>query len=124
MSLQIAGPFSVQVGDYPDTDADVDIPTLHGVILDIGLKHTFDGGSSMDIAITTKGETSPSKDILNLSGSDTDGWFPARESIVDTDGAAISGQYNAGIAVYDVINVAISNAGGGDQLDVWFLLLE
>lgn len=122
MHADLVGPFEVVIGDYPDTSADLDTSVLRGVITDVVLKHTFDNGTSMDIAITTSGDTLPSKDILGISGSNTDAWYAVREQLVDTDGAALTDLYNAGVTVYDSVNIAISNGGAGDKLQVWFLV--
>lgn len=120
--MDIMGPFTVQVDDYPDTDAELTTPVIRGVITDVVLKHTFDDGSSMDIAITTTGDTLPTEDILGLSGSNTDGWYHVRALIHNPQGAEQADLFTSGISVFDSVNIAVSNAGGGDRLDVWFLV--
>ena len=119
--MDLIGPFVLTIPDYPATDADLDTPVIGGSIVSIGLRYTFDGGSSLDVAITTKGQTSLTKDILELSGANTDGWFSVREAIHDANGDAIVDQYGIGVAVYDAVNIAVANGGGGDMLEVWFL---
>ena len=122
MSLDLVGPFTVQVGEYPNTDAELITSPVQGVITDVGLKYTFDEGSSLDIDIVTGGNVGPAQDVLHLSGSNTDGWYHPRVALQDTNGGDLTGQNTNGIPVYDTVSIAISNGGAGDRLDVWFIL--
>jgi len=119
----IAGPYVVTVGDYPDTDAELDTGLISGIILDVGVRITLDGGSSMDVAINTKGESSLVQNILTLANATADAWYRPRAVMHDTAGAELTGQYNGGISVHDKINIAVTGAGAGDQLEVWFMVL-
>lgn len=121
--MNIIGPFTLSV-EYPSTEAELDTSVIRGVILAIGLRYTFGEGSSMDVSIATKGETMPTQGILSLTGANTDGWFNVRETIADVNGDAVADQYGAGVAVYDVMNIAIANANDNDTLEVWFKVLD
>lgn len=117
----IAGPFIVTV---PATEAEVDTGVISGVILEVGIEITLDGGSSMDIAIATKGTTALTKSILTLANATADAWYSPRSALhAVADGSAISNMYTGGITVHDAINIAVTGAGAGDQLRVWFLVL-
>lgn len=122
--MDLIGPLAVIIPDYPATEAELDTSVIQGVLLGIGLRYTFEGGSSLDVTLATKGNTSLTKDILQLTGANTDGWFNVREPICDVLGSAIASQYAAGVAVFDQINIAIANGAGGDKLEVWFLVLD
>lgn len=123
MPLELAGPYTLTVGDYPDTDAVLVTGLIRGVILDVGLKFTFDGGSSMGIEIITSGAFLPAVPILSITSADTDGWFSPRAPIHDpSDGSVIANLTNGGISVYDTVTIGVSNAGAGDMLEVWFML--
>lgn len=122
MSLDLVGPFSAQIGDYPDTEAELDTPLLIGVLLGVALRYTFDGGTALDVDIVTNGAACLAQDLLHLSGANTDAWYHPTAQICDTNGGTIASQYNIGIPVYDTVHIAVSNGGENDRLDVWFLL--
>jgi len=117
----IAGPFTATI-PAGGTGVVLETAPIEGIVLEIGLKPTFDGGSSMDIAIATKGTSSLTKTLLTLSNFDTALWYPVRQALVGLDGAALSGQYNA-VSVSDPLVVTVTGGGAGDQLDVWLELL-
>lgn len=119
--LSIAGPFTIQL-EYPNTGGELDTGVLSGSLLGVGLRHTFDGGTSLDIDISVKGDTAIPFDILSLTGSDTDQWYFFSAPISDANGSPIDGLYRQGIPIYDKINVAIENGGDNDKLELWLML--
>ena len=120
----IAGPFIVTI-PAGATEAEVDTGVIIGFILEVGIEITLDNGSSLDIAIATKGTTALTKPILTLANATADAWYsPRTAQHAVADGSAISNMYTAGIAVQDAINIAVTGAGAGDELKVWFLVLE
>jgi hypothetical protein len=119
----IVGPYSLTVGAYPDTDASLDTERIDGVIMAVGVRITLDGGSSVDLAIATKGVSSLTVPILTLANATADAWYQPRAAVHGVaDGSAIAGQY-APLTVDDVIDIAVSGGGAGDVVEVWFLLL-
>lgn len=117
----IVGPFTATVPDG-GTGVTLETAPVEGLILEIGLEYTFDGGSSMDVTIATKGTSSLAKTLLTLTSADTDTWYPVRQALVGTDGAALSGQYSF-FSVTDPLIITVANAGEGDQLDVYLEVL-
>ena len=124
MSLNIAGPYIVTIGAYPDTDASIETDLIGGVILDVGIEIALDGGSSLDISIDTKGEAALAKNILTLTNATTDAWYRPREAVhAVSGGASIANEYTQGVAIYDKITISVTGGGENDQLKVWFLIL-
>ena len=117
----IAGPFTATIA-AGGTGFVLETAPIEGMILEVGLKPTFDEGSSMDITIATKGTSSLAKTILTLSNFDTALWYPVRQALVGLDGVALSGQYNP-LSVSDPLVITVTGGGAGDQLDVWLELL-
>ena len=116
----IIGPLTAAI--VSGTGVVLETSQITGLIMEVGLKYTFDQGSSMDVTIATKGTSSLAKTILTLTGADTDAWYPIRQALVGTDGAAISGQYGP-MSITDPLIITVANAGAGDQLDVWLEML-
>ena len=116
----IIGPLTATI--VAGTGIVLETPPIEGVIMEVGLKYTFDQGSSMDVEIATKGTSSLTKTILDLTGADTDAWYPVRVASTGTDGVALSGQYSP-VFVTDPLVITVTNGGAGDRLDVWLELL-
>ena len=118
----ITGPYTVTIA-AGQTSANLDTGLISGIILDVGIRITLDGGSSLDITIATKGQSSLAQTVIALENSTADAWYRPRALLHDTAGAEITGQYNGGITVHDVINIAVAGGGAGDVLEVWFTVL-
>ena len=116
----IAGPFTATI--VSGGGVVLETTPVTGIVMEVGLEYTFDQGSSMDVTIATKGDSSLAKTLLTLTGADTDTWFPIRQALVGTDGSAISGQYGP-VSITDPLVITVANGGFGDRLDVWLELL-
>jgi hypothetical protein len=115
------GPLNTGVTSCIDTSADADSnkPVI-GKVIGVYLKLDIACASNPTIAVTTKGD--PATTILSVT-TETGGWFYPRAPIhLPGTGAVIANLKTDGIPVHDFINVEITNAADGDNVDVWLYL--
>jgi hypothetical protein len=117
--MNIAGPFSVKIGAYPATDAEL-IAQVQGLVVGIGIH--YDTASTVDLDITEENENAPVMDILAISSSNTDGWYAPVAPIHSQSGGAIANQYGLGLPVYGSVHINISSAQPDDIVYVTFKL--
>jgi hypothetical protein len=76
--------------------------------------------SSPTITVTTKG--APVQTILAVATDVAKWYYPRNIAHLHTTGAPIASTYSLGIAIHDYVNVEISDANYGDNVDVWLLV--
>ena len=118
--MQIAGPYTVTIGAYPDTDAEIETSRIDGRIVGVGIAVHSNTGN---ISITTKGDSqTPAQTILTKNSVGTDAWFYPRQAIQKNDGSSITAQYDHGTPVCDLLVIAVSSASDGDVFDFTFMV--
>jgi hypothetical protein len=93
---------------------------IKGRVVGVYLAFDISCASGPTVTITTKSD--PPTTILTVT-TESDGWYYPRTPIHDpTTGAVIANLKSDGIPIDDFINVEISNAEEGDNVDVWLML--
>jgi len=118
--MDIAGPFHLIIGAYPDTDAEVITPLISGRIVGVGIAvHT----NTANFTIKTSGaDGTPQQTILDEDGINADVWRYPKPQIHTTAGAAVASQYDAGVPVHDTISILVEGAGAAEEFDVTFMV--
>jgi hypothetical protein len=106
-----------------DEDFEFDpVATFTGSVSNVAA-YEYDPHADTDVIISTKGNSTPSYDILTVSTSMTDGIYRPRATPCGTDGAAlIALTVLEPIPVHDYVNVKIDDSVPGDYVDVWLLI--
>jgi hypothetical protein len=124
---QLVGPLNsgLAVGADNAAVANQDsVGEIIGNVAGVYVKYTLDyAGDDLNLVIATKGGGGhpPAQTILSLAALGTDGWFYPRVQICETDGTPIADSWEE-IPVYDKVNVSITSAYAGDNVDVWLLV--
>lgn len=121
--MNLIGPLnSGEVLSCLDAASDADSRTpVSGRVVAVYVKPNIDCLSSPTVTITTKNE--PVITILAEANFQVADWrYPRNIVHLNTTGAAIANVYSDGVPVHDYINVAISDANYGDDVDVYLLV--
>jgi hypothetical protein len=120
------GPFNsgAAVGANGAAISSQDSPVvLAGLVEAIYVKYNDAPPGTTKVTIKTKGANgaAPALTLFSLDNANTDGWFFPRAGIHSTAGATIADLYDK-VPIFDILNVEINEANGGDHVDVWFLV--
>jgi hypothetical protein len=122
--MEIVGPLnSGEVLSCLDAASDKDSGArVIGTVVAVYVKPNVSCLSSPTVTITTKHE--PIITILAEANVETAGWrFVHSIAHLNTTGAAIANVYTEGIPVHDIVNVAITVANYGDDVDVYLMVV-
>lgn len=120
--MNLVGPLnSGEVDSCLDAVSDQDSRTpVSGTVVGVYIDLNVACLSTPTITITTKGP--PVETILEVA-TDTGGWFyPVTPIHLNTTGGAIANLYSGGVPIHDYVNVEISDANYGDDVDVYLLV--
>lgn len=117
--MDIAGPFHVTIGTYPDTSAEIETPVIQGCVTAVGIvTHSNTGNFS----IATKGaDGTPAQTIFDKDSIGSDGWHYPRVQIQTVAGVNINGLYEEP-PVFDKLVILVEGASPGDEFDVTLLV--
>lgn len=121
--MDIVGPInSGEVLSCLDSASNADSGSrISGTVVAVYVKPNISCLSSPTVTIATKSE--PIITILAEAGFEEADWrFPVTPVHLHTTGAAIANVYSNGVPIHDYVNVAISDANYGDDVDVYLLV--
>lgn len=99
---------------------------IDGVVMAVYVRYNGSPPSAttdVTIATAAAGDEAPSRTLLTLTNSATDGWRDIRAQSIGVTGSAISGSY-VPMPITDRIKVTIAGANAADSADVWLWVLE
>lgn len=125
--LRFIGPINsgAAAGSAGSATADADYGRIvSGLLVGVYVRYNDSPpGATTDVTLKTKGNSTPSYNLLVLTDAATDGLFLPRLPANDTAGGAET-PVDQLIPVHDDVNVAIAGANAGDSADVWLLLTD
>ena len=93
---------------------------VRGNVVGVYIDPDISCASAPTVTITTVSD--PPVTILAVT-VEAAGWYYPRTPIHDPDdGSVISSVYSQGIPIDDFVNVALTNAEEGDNVDIWLML--
>lgn len=111
-------------------NADSTVP-VNGLIQAVYIRYNDSPpAGTTDVTVSTKGNWSPTYNIVTISNTATDTLYYPRAAIRAQTGAAIYYDSGGTRAVYDrmfvsdIVNVKIEQANDGDSVDVWIGLVD
>lgn len=123
--MKLVGPLNsgAAVGADGSATANNDsVVPFSGNVVGVYVKYNGDPpAGTTDVTIKTKGNSTPSYNILVITNGATDGLFLPRKLICSDAGVASDSVYDL-IPVDDKINVTIAGANAADNVDVWLLM--
>lgn len=126
MTISLVGPLTSGVAAGEDASATnnaTSTAVLSGIVRAIHVEYKDSPpAATTNVTVATVGTDAPAETLYYKADSATDGWFyPKTLFNLNTDGAAISSQYEF-MAIHDKVKITIDSANADDYVNVYILL--
>lgn len=127
--IRVAGPFNsgASVGGNGVATANATSKVeISGYVVGVYVKYNdAPPAGTTDVTIATLGTSpaAPSRTILTLTDTATDGWFYPQANVCSTAAANQAAIWTK-IPIADYVKVTIDQANAADNVDVWLMIAE